>query len=83
MAENRVACAFPCCPCFHACLVTLAHRPLPCPPGFRDCASGGTVSVYHVTQDGWTKVRGDDVTELHYAYYPDPAAHPATANPVL
>jgi 20S proteasome subunit beta 5 len=105
--------------------------------GFRDCASGGTVSVYHVTQvrhhapgssscmgpssdcrqracrqrgggpvsvrlcaawqslmplcgcralgsaqDGWTKVRGDDIAELHCNYYPDPAVHPATANAV-
>lgn len=48
--------------------------------GFRDCASGGTVSVYHVAEDGWKKVQGDDVTELHYNYYPDPAKHPATAN---
>jgi len=37
---------------------------------FRDAYSGGTVSVYHVTQDGWTKVSGDDVGELHYHYYP-------------
>ncbi|KAG2433354.1 hypothetical protein HXX76_008417 [Chlamydomonas incerta] len=51
--------------------------------GFRDCASGGTVSVYHVTQDGWTKVRGDDISDLHYKYYPDPSQHPATANAVF
>jgi len=50
---------------------------------FRDCASGGTVSVYHVTEDGWTKVRGDDVTELHYKYYPDAAMHPSTGTPLL
>lgn len=37
---------------------------------FRDAASGGTVSVYHVSEKGWTKVSGDDVTELHYTYYP-------------
>eukprot|EP00959_Pyramimonas_sp_CCMP1952_P240048 5016553-Pyramimonas_sp.AAC.1 len=37
---------------------------------FRDAYSGGTVSVYHVTQDGWTKVSGDDVGELHYHYNP-------------
>lgn len=37
---------------------------------FRDCASGGTVSVYHVTEEGWTKVSGSDVTELHWQYYP-------------
>lgn len=39
--------------------------------------------VYHVTKDGWTKVAGDDVTELHYQYYPDPEQHPTTANPVV
>lgn len=50
---------------------------------FRDCASGGTVSVYHVTEDGWTKVHGDDVTELHYKYYPSPEAHPAAASLVV
>jgi hypothetical protein len=50
---------------------------------FRDCASGGTVSVYHVTEEGWTKVRGDDVTELHFKYYPDAAQHPSTGTPLL
>lgn len=39
---------------------------------FRDAASGGTVSVYHVTADGWKKLRGEDVGELHYRYHPDP-----------
>ncbi|KAJ9520012.1 hypothetical protein QJQ45_029973 [Haematococcus lacustris] len=47
---------------------------------FRDCASGGTVSVYHVTEAGWKKVGGDDVTELHFKYYPEPAKHPANAS---
>jgi 20S proteasome subunit beta 5 len=37
---------------------------------FRDAYSGGTVSVYHVTEDGWTKVHGDDVAELYYRYNP-------------
>jgi len=37
---------------------------------FRDAYSGGTVSVYHITPAGWTKVSGDDVGELHYHYYP-------------
>jgi hypothetical protein len=37
---------------------------------FRDAYSGGTVSVYHVTKQGWTKVSGDDVGELHYHYNP-------------
>ncbi|KAG1679291.1 hypothetical protein FOA52_009321 [Chlamydomonas sp. UWO 241] len=50
---------------------------------FRDCASGGTVSVYHVTADGWTKVGGDDVGELHFKYYPQPELHPSNATEVL
>ena len=28
--------------------------------------------MYHVGKDGWTKVSGDDVGELHYKYYPVP-----------
>lgn len=43
---------------------------------FRDAVSGGTVSVYHVTKDGWKKVGGDDVGELHYKYYNNSAQHP-------
>lgn len=44
---------------------------------FRDAFSGGTVSVYHVGPDGWTKMSGTDVGELHYEYYPaDPVANP-------
>ena len=30
-----------------------------------------TLTVYHVTENGWTKVSGDDVGELHYHYYPE------------
>lgn len=37
---------------------------------FRDGASGGVVSVYHVGPNGWKKLSGDDVGELHYTYYP-------------
>jgi len=37
---------------------------------YRDAYSGGTVSVYHVTENGWVKVSGDDVYELHQHYYP-------------
>ncbi|XP_076894630.1 proteasome subunit beta type-5-B-like, partial [Bidens hawaiensis] len=37
---------------------------------FRDGASGGVASVYHVGPNGWTKLSGDDVGELHYSYYP-------------
>lgn len=28
------------------------------------------VSVYHVGPNGWKKLSGDDVGELHYNYYP-------------
>lgn len=28
------------------------------------------VSVYHVGPNGWKKLSGDDVGELHYHYYP-------------
>ncbi|ONK72414.1 uncharacterized protein A4U43_C04F19190 [Asparagus officinalis] len=37
---------------------------------FRDGASGGVASVYHVGPTGWKKLSGDDVGELHYKYYP-------------
>ena len=43
---------------------------------FRDAVSGGTVSVYHVTEGGWTKVSGTDVGGLFYEYYPRPGDHP-------
>ena len=43
---------------------------------FRDAFSGGTVSVYHVSENGWTKVTGDDVGELHFEYYPNEAIDP-------
>eukprot|EP01025_Chloroclados_australasicus_P038895 TRINITY_DN40159_c0_g1_i2.p1 TRINITY_DN40159_c0_g1~~TRINITY_DN40159_c0_g1_i2.p1 ORF type:complete len:273 (-),score=16.06 TRINITY_DN40159_c0_g1_i2:269-1087(-) len=42
---------------------------------FRDSASGGTVSVYHITKDGWKKMLGDNVGNLHYEYYPHPENH--------
>ncbi|KAL8160392.1 hypothetical protein V2J09_001929 [Rumex salicifolius] len=37
---------------------------------FRDGASGGVASVYYVGPNGWKKLSGDDVGELHYTYYP-------------
>lgn len=46
---------------------------------FRDAASGGTVSVYHITENGWTKVRGEDVGKLHFKYYPQPESHPTNS----
>ena len=27
-------------------------------------------TVYYVGANGWTKLSGDDVSELHYKYYP-------------
>lgn len=36
-------------------------------------------AVYHVTEKGWTKVRGEDVGELHYKYYPQPEEHPCNS----
>ncbi|CAH2038010.1 unnamed protein product, partial [Thlaspi arvense] len=47
---------------------------------FRDGASGGVASVYHVGPNGWKKLSGDDVGELHYHYYP---VAPATAEQVM
>jgi len=32
----------------------------------RDAFSGGTINVYHVHQEGWTKVSSDDMNVLHY-----------------
>jgi len=39
---------------------------------FRDAASGGIVSVYHVKQEGWTLVSRTNVKELHYKYVDQP-----------
>jgi 20S proteasome subunit beta 5 len=35
----------------------------------RDAYSGGIINVYHVHQNGWTKISSDDCTELHYTRY--------------
>lgn len=43
---------------------------------FRDAMSGGCVSVYHVTENGWKKVIGSDVGDLFYEYFPTPEANP-------
>ena len=40
----------------------------------------GSLAVYHVTEKGWTKVRGEDVGELHYKYYKAPEDHPCNGN---
>ena len=39
--------------------------------------------VYHVTKDGWKKVRGEDVGQLHYQYYPAAEAHPCAGTDPL
>jgi 20S proteasome subunit beta 5 len=36
---------------------------------FRDAMSGGRVSVYHVHEDGWTKISMDDCEKLHWQYH--------------
>uniref|UniRef100_A0A7S0QCX3 Proteasome subunit beta n=1 Tax=Cryptomonas curvata TaxID=233186 RepID=A0A7S0QCX3_9CRYP len=35
---------------------------------FRDAYSGGRVSVFHVHEEGWTKISMDDVEGLHWKY---------------
>jgi len=34
----------------------------------RDCYSGGVVNVYHIQQDGWTRVSSDDTFLLYQRY---------------
>merc|ERR1712010_273858 len=34
----------------------------------RDAYSGGTCSVYHITEGGWTKISQNNVVDLHYKY---------------
>ncbi len=36
-----------------------------------------TPTVYHVTETGWTKVRGGDVGELYFDYFPQPETQAA------
>ena len=38
------------------------------------------LSVYYVGPDGWKKLSGDDVAELHYNYYP---VEPAVVEQVM
>lgn len=40
------------------------------------------LAVYHVTENGWKKIIGADVGQLHYEYYPEPELHP-TYNAVI
>ncbi|KAJ3105256.1 Proteasome subunit beta type-8 [Phlyctochytrium planicorne] len=39
---------------------------------FRDAYSGGFVTVYHVTAQGWRAISRTDVFDLHYAYEAEP-----------
>jgi len=41
---------------------------------YRDAMSGGTVSVYLVKKEGWKKMVGSDVGDLHYEYNPNAEA---------
>lgn len=34
----------------------------------RDAYSGGSINVYHVTEDGWRFINNRDVGPLHYEY---------------
>ena len=38
---------------------------------YRDTASGGTISIYLITKDGWTKLSGTDVDDLYEQYTTD------------
>jgi len=35
----------------------------------RDAYSGGIINVYHVHENGWTKISAEDCTDLFYAKY--------------
>ncbi len=57
--------------------------------GSTQCQAAGrlttraALAVYHVTEKGWTKVRGNDVGQLHFEYYPKQEEHPCyVADPI-
>jgi len=50
---------------------------------FRDAVSGGTCSVYHITKEGWVKLRGNNHFDMHYSYYPLGTQHATAANDVI
>ncbi|KAG9286740.1 hypothetical protein G9A89_012290 [Geosiphon pyriformis] len=39
---------------------------------YRDGASGGSVNIYHVKEDGWVFISNNDVFDLHYEYQDQP-----------
>ena len=43
----------------------------------RDAFSGGTVSVYHIKEEGWTRIGGDNVFDLHYKYVAEKGVQPS------
>ena len=55
------------------------HSLTSCPSIFRQFTLPTCPAVYHVTQEGWTKVRGEDVGELHFKYYTQPEQHPCNS----
>merc|ERR1719460_489562 len=42
----------------------------------RDAYSGGTCSVYHITEGGWTKISQTNVADLHYKYSEEQGTYP-------
>jgi len=50
---------------------------------FRDAVSGGTCSVYHITKEGWVKMRGNNHYDMHYDYYPVGTEHATSGGSVI
>jgi len=46
----------------------------------RDAYSGGTCSVYHITEGGWTQISQTNVADLHYKYSEEQGTYPPPAN---
>merc|ERR1711935_1085870 len=46
----------------------------------RDAYSGGTCSVYHITEEGWTKISQTNVVDLHYKYAEEQGTYVPMAN---
>ncbi|CAG8747103.1 17613_t:CDS:2 [Acaulospora morrowiae] len=50
----------------------------------RDAASGGSINVYHVKEDGWEFINNYDVGDLHWEYQDQPKPRlTETAQPML
>lgn len=50
---------------------------------FRDAVSGGTCSVYHITQNGWVKLRGANHYDMHWNKYSKDGTHATCASSVI